>query len=520
MVSLSANGDSKNGGSNKKNKLKNLINRVILMSLVMIPFVGMGFLTMTVLAPSLKNPEAKFYGSSKGYPAKQRAAGEPIQVETITVGETDLVQSLSAPGESVALESIDIRPEVNSVIASVFVEEGDWVKAGQPLVQLEQASFLDEVHIATNNVANDQENLKSVIEGAENDIAKLTADIDKAEHRVANAQARLNTGVELVGERRTSAQQSAEAQLENATERLSRIQGLVEQGALSEFELLKAEDEFAKRQHELFEIKQGNLGDNERAFGDRDFLISRRLQLQRAQLSLERALTLEPGKIEKAELRLETRQAQLREAQRNLGRTLIKAPNSGLISVLSVDQGEVVGSASQEPMMLLNQNILFEAFIDQAQLNQVETGDSAMVRLTGYPGEVFTGQVVRVNSTIETEDTKQSKVGADRQYTYSVWVKVDENLQMPPGLQGYVQFGKVNTTLSIPEHTLIHLSGGEGMVMVVENGKAIPRSVKVGPLLDNQREVIDGLALGEKVILNPYALQPGDLVREQPSVTP
>ncbi|WP_161635033.1 HlyD family secretion protein [Leptolyngbya sp. Heron Island J] len=469
---------------------------------------------MTVLGPSLKNPEAKFYGSSKGYPAKQRAAGESIVVETVTVGETDLVQSLSAPGESVALESIEVRSEINGIVEAVFVEEGDWVKTGQPLVQLDQSSLLDEVRIAENNVANDQQNLYSVIESAENDIAKLAADVEKAERRVANAKARLATGLALVEDRQSSAQQSAEAQLNNAAERLERIQGLVEQGALSQFELLKAEDEFAQRQHESFEIQQGNLGDNERAFSDKDFLISRRLQLQRAQLSLERALTLEPGKIEKAQLRLETRQAQLRETQRNLERTVVKASNSGLISVLSVDQGELVGSSSREPMMLLNQDILFEAFIDQAQLNQVEEGDVATVRLTAYPGEVFTGRVVRVNPTIETEHAKQNKVGVDRQYTYSVWVEMDEDLQMPPGLQGYVQFGKVDTALSIPEHTLIHLSGGEGMVMVIENGKAIPRSVKVGALLDNQRKVIDGLALGEKVILNPYALQPGDLVSE------
>lgn len=517
MFSLSTNGSSKN---NRKEKLKHLLNRFVLMGLVLIPFTGMGFLTMTVLVPSLKNPEAKFYGSSKGYPAQQRAAGEPITVETIPVGETDLAQSLSAPGESVALESIEVRPEVNGVVESVFVEEGDWVEIGQPLVQLAQASLLDEVRIASNNVANDQQNLDSIIEGAENNIAKLTADVKKAEDRVINAHARLATGLALVDERRASAQQTAEAQLANASERLNRIRGLVEQGALSQFELLKAEDEFAELQHELFEIQQGNLGDNERAFGDRDFLISRRLQRERAQLALERALMMEPGKIEKAQLRLETRQAQLREAQRNLERTVVKAPNSGLISILNVDKGEVVNSNSDEPIMLLNQHILFEAFIDQAQLNQVEKEDKATVRLTAYPGEVFTGRVIRVNPTIETGDTKQNKVGIDRQYTYSIWVEIDEMLHLPPGLQGYVSLGKANTALSIPEHTLIHLSGGEGMVMVLENGKATPRSVRVGPLLDNQRQVMAGLAPGEKVILNPYALQPGDLVRDQGSIEP
>lgn len=494
-------------------RIIHLLNRFVLVSLVLIPFSGMGFLTLTVLAPSLGNPEAKFYGSSKGYPAKQRAAGEAIDVETITLGVAEFTQSLSAPGESVALQSIEIRPEVQGVIESVFVEEGDWVSVGQTLIQLNQQSFLDEVKIAENNVANDQENLRSLSEATANDFAKLTSDIAKAEERVVNAQFRWEVAQDVIRERRQNALESASTQLQNASERLGRIQALVDQGALPEFELLEAEDEFVRRQHELFLIQQGSLDDNAREYDDRDYLISRQLQLERAKLSLERSLALAPGQVEKARLRLETRQAQLREAYRNLERTTIAAPSDGLISVVTVDNGEVVGSTSEEPLMLLNQNVLFEAFIDQAQLNQVAEGDSATLRLTAYPGELFTGQVVKVNPTIETDATEQRKVGTDRQYTYSVWVKIDD-LQMPPGLQGYVQFGKTRIALSLPESSLLHLSGGEGMVMTIEEGKAVPRAVTVGPLLDNRREVISGLQPGAKVILNPQALQPGDRVRD------
>ena len=495
------------------NRVIHRLNRFVLISLILIPFSGMGFLTLTLLAPSLRNPEAKFYGSSKGYPARQRAAGEAIDVETITLGTAEFTQSLSAPGESVALQSIEIRPEVEGVIESVLVEEGDWVRAGQTLIQLNQQSFLDEVKIAENNVANDQENVRSLSEATANDIAKLTSDIAKAEERVANAEFRWEIAQTVIQEHRQNALESVSIQLQNASDRLERIQALVDQGALPEFELLEAEDEFARQQHELFLIQQGSLDNNAREYDDRDYLLSRQLQLERAQLSLERAVTLSPGQVEKAQLRLETRQAQLREAYRNLERTTIVAPSDGLISVVTVDNGEVVGSTSEEPLMLLNQNVLFEAFIDQAQLNQVAEGDSATLRLTAYPGELFTGQVVKVNPTIETDATEQRKVGTDRQYTYSVWVKID-TLQMPPGLQGYVQFGKTRIALSLPENSLQHLSGGEGMVMIMEEGKAIPRSVTVGPLLDNRREVVSGLQPGEKVILNPQALQPGDRVRD------
>ncbi|MEM7064811.1 MAG: efflux RND transporter periplasmic adaptor subunit [Cyanobacteria bacterium P01_B01_bin.77] len=500
-------------GDIKTDRLKHLLNRLVLVSLVLVPFGGMVLLTMTVLAPSLKNPEAKFYGSSKGYPAKQRVAGAAISVETITVGSSQLPQSLSAPGESVALQSIEIRPEMEGVIDSVFVTEGDRIKAGQPLVQLNSNSFLDNLEIAENNLANEEQTLLAQLETAEHKLAQLNYEIAATQKRVINAETKMTQGIDFIRERRQSAVTTAELRFQNVSERLARIQQLVDKGAISEFERLKLEDEFAQRRHDLLEAQQGSLAENERLYEDRDVVIDRKLRLNRAALDLEHILAATPGDLEQTKLRVKTRQAQLREAHRDLDRTKLVAPTDGLISELTIDTGEFVDPRRGGPMMILSQNIMFEAFIDQAQLNQVEIGDAATVRLTAYPGQLFMGKVVQVNPTVETNMPKQEKVGVDRQYTYSIWVAID-NLTMPPGLQGYVQFGTHKTALNIPEHGFIHLSGGEGMVMVVANGKAEPRAVRVGPLLDNQREVISGLQPGEKVILYPQALQPGDLVTE------
>lgn len=501
-------------GGLKAGQLKHLLNRLVLLSLMIIPFSGMVWITMTVLAPSLKNPEAKFYGSSKGYPAKQREAGLAIAVATFTVGTSELPQSLSAPGESVALQSIDIRSEMEGLITSVFVTEGDRIKAGQPLIQLEQSSYLDDVQIAKNDLAEEEQILRTKLATAKHDLAKLRYEITETEKQVTNAETRMTQGVNFIQERRRSAIETAEIRFQNVAERLTRTRQLVEKGAMSEFELLRLEDEYALRRHDLVRAKQGSLAESERIYEDYDVLIDRKLQLHRSALNLEQVIATTPSELEQINLRLKTRQAQLRNAHRNLGRTTIVAPTDGLISELNIDSGEFVDPSRGNPMMVLSENIVFEAFLDQAQLNQVDVGDLATVRLTAYPGKLFMGKVTRVNPTIETNLPKQEKVGATRQYTYSIWVTID-NLNMPPGLQGYVQFEKHKTALNIPENSFLHLSGGEGMVMVIVDGKAEPRAVQVGPLLDNQRELIAGLEPGEKVILNPQALQPGDLVTEE-----
>ena len=90
-----------------------------------------------------------------------------------------------------------------------------------------------------------------------------------------------------------------------------------------------------------------------------------------------------------------------------------------------------------------------------------------------------------------------------------MWIAVD-NLKMPPGLQGYVQFTQAKSNLVIPESSVTHLSGGEGMVMVAQAGKAVVKKVKIGRTIDNQREVLEGLHPKEQVVVFPIGLNPGD----------
>jgi len=492
-----------------KCQTKRLANRLVLVSLVIFPFTGMAFLTVTVLLPSLNNPEAKFYGSGKGAPAKQRASGEAITVETVTISQMTSTQALSAPGESVAQQSIEVRSKVAGSIEAIFVEEGEQVKAGQPLIKLEQSSYLDAVRIAENNVANDEQNLVALEAAYHNDVNRLTTEIELAAERARNAESRLAASASRRQNNVTSS--LLDDEIRDAAEQLESARAATAEDSLLDDELFQFGDEAALPEDDLFLSQLSELGEDSYSYREQDNLLWRQLTLERAQLALERTVSLYPQRYEKLQLRLQTRQAQLREAERQLARTVITAPVDSLTSRIFTNVGEIVRAGSGDPLMHLSGDVVFKAFVDQANLNQVVVDDMAAVRLTAYPGKIFAGKVVRVNSTIETDSIGQKKVGVDRQYTYSVWIEIAD-LKMPPGLQGYAQFEKDSTALGLPENGFLHLSNGEGMVMVVEDNYATPRSVKVGTLQDNRREIVSGLEPGEQVILNPQAIQPGDLV--------
>lgn len=493
-------------------RLRTWLSPLVLSFLVIAPIGIIVILTVTVIASSLNDPETKIYSSSLGSPARQRKAGEPIEVEAVAVTLKTLEDSLAAPGESVAIQEVEIRPQVTGKVEEVYVMEGNWVRQGQPLLRLHQSPFQDKVYQAQNNLAIAQEDLKGLELAAKENLSRLEHDIESAKVRLNNAQQRVHQIEALLEQEVKNNVEAAQFRLNTAREKLEKIKPLIEIGAVPKFNLHEAEDVYATRKKELLNAQQGRFGSQDRLFSNQDVYIVNLLQLNRAQQALERTRVIEEKNIARARLNLENRQIQLREANRNLGSTVIYASTDALVSRVDIHAGDLVSSSSRADLMILTSDIVFKAYVDQARLEHIEVGDQATVRLTAYPGRTFSGQVINVNPTIQTEAIRRTKVSVDRQYTYSVWVKVS-NLKMPPGLQGYIQFNQGKTSLFIPESAVTHLSGGEGMVMVVEGGKAVVKKVKLGRTFDNQRELLEGLQLGDQVVLHPRVLNPGDALK-------
>ncbi|WP_103668321.1 efflux RND transporter periplasmic adaptor subunit [Pseudanabaena sp. BC1403] len=425
------------------------LSRLLLVLLVIIPLGIIGVLAVTILLPTLKNPESRSYSSDIGYPARQRKAGKPIKVETALVSQQPIDDSVSAPGESVALQEVDLQPLVSGSVAKVYVQEGDRVTKGQPLIELNKELFENMVDTARNNIAISEVGLQSIEQTAQEQIASLEANVQSLRGRVAIFDTKL-----------------------------SQSETLVKEGALSRFQLADTEDLYLIRKRDLYTAER---------------------ELDRTRNDLAR-------QAESLQLKLKNDQLALQNALTNLERTVIYAPNNGLVSQINIHSGEVANLNTK--LMTLNQDIVFKAYVDQARLNTVKVGDRATVRFVAYPGQTYTGQVIRLNPTVETNPT-QGKAGVNRQFTYSVWIRV-QDLEMSPGLQGYVQFDQGRNSMVIPESSITHLSEGEGMVIVAEGGLAVVKKVKLGRTFDSQREVLDGLALGDRVVLSPRALNPGD----------
>ncbi|NKB18841.1 MAG: biotin/lipoyl-binding protein [Pseudanabaena sp. CRU_2_10] len=189
----------------------------------------MTILSITVLLPALRNPESKFYASSIGYPALQRLVGQPIEVQTATAKYDSVTENVAAPGESVGLQQVDVRPLVSGVVDKVYVTEGQKVKKGQPLVRIESSIFQDNLTEARNNLAIASAKLRALEASSSARIKQLETDLKVNQARYKNSEQ-----IRAISEEETK-NYLAEAQtrLESSKKKVQQLELLEKEGVIS-----------------------------------------------------------------------------------------------------------------------------------------------------------------------------------------------------------------------------------------------------------------------------------------------
>jgi RND family efflux transporter MFP subunit len=91
-------------------------------------------------------PAAAASASATAAAGAASGTGAPVSVSTVRVQSRDVDITLETTGTVSALNSVDIRPQVSSVITKVHIREGQFVKSGQALFTLDARN--DEVNLA------------------------------------------------------------------------------------------------------------------------------------------------------------------------------------------------------------------------------------------------------------------------------------------------------------------------------------------------------------------------------------
>jgi HlyD family secretion protein len=363
---------------------------------------------------------------------------------------------LNATGYIIAAHKIELASKVVGKVASIGVEKGDRVKAGQVLVRLE-----------------DDEYRARMLE-SEGQLETLKARLAEAEH---------GSRPEEIAKARADVEQ-ARADQENARVTLDRARGLVQDKVMAKQTLDDAQARY-------------------------DGAVAKVASLERA-FELVR---LGPRQEEIDALRAQVNQAQgtLNYAQVQLDNTVIRAPIDGTILERNVERGEFVttgfvgdkGAKGYVVSIADLHDLEVELDINQNDFAKLSATQPGVVTTDAYPDRKYQGVI----HEISPEANRQKA-------TVQVKVKVtNPDAYLRPEMNASVAFysnekpGADSPSESKPIVTVPASAVRDNGVFVVLGGKAIRRSVKVAGTTAQGVQVTDGLIGGEDIISNP----PGDL---------
>ncbi len=163
-----------------------------------------GLLAFTLLSAGLAgcqrsgSPEGATASAAAGSAASGAASGAgrgATAVSVFAVQKRDVPVTVEASGTVVALDAVDVRPQLSGTIAEVLVKDGDFVKRGQPLFRLDVRAQQANVDRARAQLLKDQASLADLERQwkraqelrAENFIAQSAADTVRANVEVQRA---------------------------------------------------------------------------------------------------------------------------------------------------------------------------------------------------------------------------------------------------------------------------------------------------------------------------------------------
>lgn len=176
----------------------------------------------------------------------------------------------------------------------------------------------------------------------------------------------------------------------------------------------------------------------------------------------------------------------------------IVAPVDGVITARNTDIGALIQADTTTPKEIFHlsaiQKLRIYVPVPEVYAPSIKTGDKVAVTLDAFPGQVFTGTLVRNADAIDP---------ATR--TLIVEVDVDNSSgQLMPGAYAFVHFKvpATNGAVTIPSNALLFRS--EGLrVGVVRNSHAALIPITVGQDYGDAVEVLSGLSARDAVIVNP-----------------
>ncbi|MBN1851247.1 MAG: efflux RND transporter periplasmic adaptor subunit [Pirellulales bacterium] len=366
-------------------------------------------------------------------------AKKPPFVQAIAAEKTRLVELLETTGDVVAVNAVTLHATVEGPISFCPWREGDRVEQiGQKLIEIDRPLYRQEVSAAEAALVVAKAKLADLKAGARPE------EIAQAKESVRHFEDCTNF----------------------AKADYDRTASLVKSGALPPEEVEKARVNYVECQTKLEAAK-------------------------------ERVAMLEAGptltQIAVAQATVEEAAAKRDLAQAKLDECVLKAPFSGVITEVLVRPGDLARPQAPLLKMMDPSSLVVRAGLPESCSAHIREGTDADIRLDAYPGKKLSARIERIYPRLEW-DTR----------TRIIEARVIDPVELIPHLFArlWVRGRVVEDAVAVPDAAIVTTPRGHRVIYVAKEGKAQRRTVTIGLEEENRVQVIDGVQVGEMVIIS------------------
>lgn len=324
---------------------------------------------------------------------------------TVSVENGRLV--LHASGIIEATE-IGVAPEILGRIQRILVKEGEQVAVGSVVAVLEDSVLREQVTQAKTAVAEAEARLAQAKANLEMERARVEGNIKAA---LANLQ-KLENGArpQEINEAEKIVAQTR-AKFKNAEDQFHRMEALYKAGVISEqqFQEAKTNYEVAKAQLDAAEERLSLL----LAGAREEDILAARANYETA-LAGRYQVELRAKEVEVATSILEKARANLKMAQEQLDKTIIRSGVNGIVLRTNFSVGEVVSPGVPVVTLIDPADMWLVIYVPEPAIGYVKIGQEALVTVDSFPGKTFKGRVSEIASQAEftpkNVQTKEERV--------------------------------------------------------------------------------------------------------------
>ncbi len=198
------------------------------------------------------------------------------------------------------------------------------------------------------------------------------------------------------------------------------------------------------------------------------------------------------GDFEKIKYEMDALEATNDLARLELSYTEIRAPIDGVIAERFVKVGNTIDVNAVTFQVTSLEPLIAYLHVPEREYRRIRRGQTAVIEVDALQGSEFQATVARISPVVDPATG-----------TFKITVEVsDATRRLKPGM-----FGRINIVydmhpqaLQVPRSAIID-EAGETSVFIVEDEKAVRRSIKTGYANNGNIEIVGGLSGSEKIVV-------------------